>query len=87
MVMIRNLRLARLQPPTFEGEWRGLPLTVKLDSSAIMYLEGNKSYEQLQDFLEAVPAPVTLGAQRLLEMRRETNANSHVVVLSALDLQ
>jgi len=64
-----------------------MPLTVKLDSSAIMYLEGDKSYEQLQDLLEALPAPVMEGAQRLLEMRRETKADSHVVVLSALDLQ
>jgi hypothetical protein len=73
--------------PTIAAEWNGLPLAIRLDSSAILKLEGNGDYRNLSHTLEKAPERISLAAQRLLEMRQAAETDGRIeVVLSALDL-
>ena len=73
--------------PTIEAEWNGMPLEIRLDSSAILKLEGDGDYRSLGSAIEKAPERISVAAQRLLEMRQIDVAGERLeVVLSALDL-
>lgn len=80
-------RLVRTNPPVYQGRYGGKVLEVRLDSSAVLKLEGTATWERLTEILDPPPAPVTDAARRLIEMRQvESTADGIVVTISALDL-
>lgn len=73
--------------PQFMGKWNDKPVTIKLDSSAVMKLSGNGSRADLVRALQTPPRSVADAARRLIETRQtEAAGDSLVVVISALDL-
>jgi len=80
-------RLVRTNPPVYQGRYGGKALEVRLDSSAVLKLEGTAAWESLKEILVPPPAPISDAARRLIEMRQiEPTADGIVVTISALDL-
>lgn len=74
-------------PPVVSAEWGGKPVAIRLDSSAILKLEGAGDYRTLGRAIENAPERISIAAQRLLETRQADEAGGRLeVVLSALDL-
>jgi len=73
--------------PTYSGQWKGKPLTIRLDNSAVMKLEGNAPVQAERALPLDAEAKVALAARRLLEMRQADHKDGElVVVMTALDL-
>lgn len=73
--------------PVVSAEWDGKPVAIRLDSSAILKLEGDGDYRNLSRIIEKAPERISIAAQRLLEMRQADATGGRLeVVLSALDL-
>jgi len=80
-------RLARTNPPVYEGTHGGKAIEVRLDNSAVMKLQGHLSYEQRAGILAPIPPQIADAASRLIERRQaEQDSQSIVVTISALDL-
>ena len=80
-------RLAWTNPPIYDGEYDRVPVTIKLDSSAVLKLGDSKSHEELQGLLASMPARVSDAATRLIEMRqKQSRTGKLTVTISALDL-
>lgn len=88
--MFPQLEIVRLdggQVPTFLGQWNGRPLTIRLDNSAAMKLEGPVPYQEDGSLPNGSEYRVALAAQRLLAMRHADNENDEFIVnMTALDL-
>jgi hypothetical protein len=81
-VKITGLGFGRL--PAFDAEWHGRPLAIRLDTSAVLKLQGNGPRETI---LKESTGRVGKAAQRILEMRSMAAHNDDLVVtLTALDL-
>lgn len=79
--------LVRTNPPVYQGRYGSKALEVRLDSSAVLKLEGTAAWENLREVLVPPPVPVTDAARRLIELRQiEPTADGIVVTISALDL-
>lgn len=80
-------RLVRVNPPVYEGTFAGKPLQIRLDSSAVMKLEGTSSFEKLRELLDPPPPSLVSAAFRLIQLRHVEPASEAIVVtVSALDL-
>jgi hypothetical protein len=84
---VKIMRLERKLPPVISAEWNGKPVAIRLDSSAVLKLEGSKEFRDFECVLNEAPERITRAAQRILEMRKaEADQVRLEVVLSALDL-
>lgn len=80
-------RLVRTNPPVFEGNYEGTAIEVRLDSSAVLKLEGKTDYERRAEILFPPPPQVENAVRRLIEARQvQPNARGIIVTVSALDL-
>ena len=88
--MFPQLEITRLdggQAPTFFGQWNGKPLTIRLDNSAVMKLEGHMPAREDRSLPHGSEYKVALAAQRLLMQRHADNENDEfTVTMTALDL-
>jgi hypothetical protein len=87
--MTSPLQIARLQggrTPVFTAHWNGKAVTVRLDTSACLKLEGSRDFQDLDAILADQQDRIGAAARRLLEMRTDPHANETVVVITALDL-
>jgi hypothetical protein len=74
-------------PPVYRGSFKGRPLTIKLDSSAILKLGSDSKDSDPIATLSAKRQTVALAAQRLIEMRQFDQVSEGMsVIISALDL-
>lgn len=83
--------IAATAPPTFHGQYRGEPIVIGLDSSAVLKLEGNERFGDLPGFLsddglqsDDIRA-IERAVQRLIEMRDPTEGRPSMLTVSALD--
>lgn len=84
---VKIMGLERQLPPVLSAEWNGKPVAIRLDSSAVLTLEGSKEFRDFECVLNEAQERITRAAQRILEMRKaETDQGRLEVVLSALDL-
>jgi hypothetical protein len=88
--MFPQLEIVRLdggQMPTFLGHWNGKPLTIRLDNSAVMKLEGSAIVRHDRTLPDGSEHRVALAAERLLMQRHADNENDEfTVTMTALDL-
>ena len=85
--LLKVIRIGRGRPPVFSAEWRGRPLAIRLDTSAVLKLEGNSDYNELDAVLLMTTERVSVAAKRILEMRRFDGLESELtIVITALDL-
>jgi hypothetical protein len=81
--------IATTAPPTFHGQYRGEPILIGLDSSAVMKLEGNGRFATLPSIMTnaLTDSPhlqaIERAAQRLMELRDGETAEP--LIVSALD--
>jgi len=74
-------------PPGFSGRWRDLPLSVTLDTSAVLKLAGNADVSERHDVLATKSHAIVIALRRLAEMGQiETASGRAETMLSALDL-
>jgi hypothetical protein len=86
--MSANVAITRLvgtTPPTFDGHWNGTRLTITLDNSAVLKLEGLGHHEALPMILTSKFATISRAVDRLITMRHVDPSDHATVTVSALD--
>jgi hypothetical protein len=78
-------RLVGTTPPTFDGNWNGARLTITLDNSAVLKLEGLGRHESLPTILGSKFTTVARAVERLIVMRQIDPGDHATVTVSALD--
>ena len=74
-------------PPAFSGYWMDMPLSVKLDMSAVLKLAGHVDANQRHAVLAAKGETIIAALRRLAEMGQiETASGRAETMVSALDL-
>jgi hypothetical protein len=70
----------------FTAHWNGKTVTVRLDTSACLKLEGTRDFQDLEAVLADQQDRIGAAARRLLETHTDPYAET-VVVITALDLE
>lgn len=80
-------RLVNRSPAVYEASYGEIPTEIRLDTSALLKLEGEQSYENLERILISMPKPVADAAQRLLDTRHDAlDSDKLMVTITALDM-
>ena len=74
-------------PPAFSGYWQDIPLSVTLDTSAVLKLAGHVDISDRHGVLAAKTDAIVAAVRRLAEMGQIDTAGGRAeTMLSALDL-
>ncbi|RVT94542.1 hypothetical protein [Sphingomonas crocodyli] len=74
-------------PPTFAGHCNDVPITISLDSSAVMRFGGDTTYEGALALSPDQIDSIERAAARLMSLRPANDHPGHALSISALDLE